>query len=114
MPDPSAAELLVILSEDDLDRARSKVERSYRLLHSVSPRVLVIQRPASDLPPLSSLAGVLIATEEDVPEAILRTLSATEKLWVSAWLLRKRVKQRVGEGFSWDAPGFLPPDRPDI
>ena len=112
MPDPSAAEVLVILAEDDLERARSRVELRYRLLHSVSARVLVIQRPASNLPPVSSLAGVFFATDEDVPEPILRTLSATEKQWVSAWLLRKRGKQRVGDGLSWDAPGFLPPGSP--
>lgn len=111
MLDPPVAELLVILAEDDLG-ARSTLEREYRLLQSGSPRVLVIQRPASNLAPVSRLPGVLTATEKEVPEAILRTLGATERQWISAWFFRKLRKQRLGEGLSWDSPGFLPPDQP--
>jgi hypothetical protein len=113
MPSPFNSELLVVLADDDVDRVRSSIESNYRVLHSVSPRVLVIQKPASNLTSPTHLAGVLLATDDDVPEEMLSTLNPTEKQWVQAWLLRKRPKQRVGDGLSWDAPGFLPPDRPE-
>ena len=40
------------------------------------------------------------------------TLTVAENAFVSAWESRRRPKERLGEGLSWDSPGFLPPDPP--
>ena len=48
----------------------------------------------------------------DVPADIYLSLTPAARLFISAWRDRQTVKQRHGEGLSWDAPGHLPPDRP--
>nr|WP_128798909.1 hypothetical protein [Corallococcus coralloides] len=47
---------------------------------------------------VSHLPGVLVVAEGTLPGSALRHLNETEQLF--------------GEGLSWDAPGFQPPDGP--
>lgn len=46
------------------------------------------------------------------PPAVMAGLSAAEQLFVAGWIARTTPKVRPGEGLSWDAPGFVPPDVP--
>ena len=46
-------------------------------------------------------------------ESVLDELDEGAQLFVRAWRERPLSKpDRRGEGLSWDAPGFEPPDRP--
>jgi hypothetical protein len=49
---------------------------------------------------------------DDPPPRLPPDLTQSERLFVAAWEARRQPKSRVGEGLSWDAPGFLPPDSP--
>jgi hypothetical protein len=45
---------------------------------------------------------------------VLNGLNPTEQVFAEAWALGRKPKAfRPGEGLSWDAPGFQPPDGPD-
>jgi hypothetical protein len=52
---------------------------------------------------------VHVFSTPDIPEAILRSLDRQESLFVAAWRLRLRPKQRPADGMNWDAPGMKPP-----
>jgi hypothetical protein len=57
------------------------------------------------------VAGVFTGT---VPDEIVATLDAGERIFVAGWLARGSgsPKRRPGDGMPWDAPGRLPPDPP--
>ncbi|MDQ3254334.1 MAG: hypothetical protein M3R15_10580 [Acidobacteriota bacterium] len=108
-------ELLVILSGDRAEESFKQVSASYQVQHEASPRVFVVEGDQSELAKLRSISGVLAATAGDLPPEVLKSLDDGETLFVGAWLSRIKEgssKQRRGEGLSWDAPGFVPPDPP--
>lgn len=111
MIDPDSKELLVILALASCDEVRSKLESDFQLLQIASPRVLTVTNTPQALAEIASRQGVVLATKDQVPSTVLEELNANEKMWIAGWQLRKQPKQRIGEGLSWDAPGFQPPDR---
>jgi hypothetical protein len=107
-------EVLVILSDHEVARVRSQIEQETRVLHSVSPRVFVVEMTAPAMDYLAQMEDEVASTISDVSPAVLDTLNDQERQWVSAWNLRRLKKpRRLGEGLPWDAPGFSPPDRQD-
>jgi hypothetical protein len=48
----------------------------------------------------------------NVPEDVAAALTPAQRLFVDAWVSRRRSKTRPGEGLSWDTPGREPPDWP--
>lgn len=83
-------------------------------VRSVVPPRLVVAA-AADPAAMEAVPGVreVLAT---VPESLLRTLSSEEALAARAFARRQATRgtpgPRPGEGLSWDAPGFEPPDYP--
>ncbi len=108
-------ELLVILSGDRAQESFKQVSANYKVQHEASPRVFVVEGGQGELVKLRSISGVLAATAGDLPPKVLESLDDGEALFVAAWLSRIKEgssKQRRGDGLSWDAPGFVPPDPP--
>lgn len=80
------------------------------------PRLALVRvSGATDIHDLPQVAGVDYFDAE-VPPDVAAGLSAQERLFVDAWLLRSRDdfahKHRRGDGLNWGAPGFRPPDAP--
>jgi len=75
------------------------------------PRIVLLRSDAATAARIAQMPGVVSlhdATLGEVPS----DLTPSERTFVSAWELRQRPKDRRGEGLSWDAPGFKPPDPP--
>jgi hypothetical protein len=102
-------EILIILETDTISQIRPTIEQRYTVVHSFSERTLVVRGEQNEVQQIKQMKGVLLATETEVPDAVLNLLSHTEQLSISAWQLSKEPKNRKGEGNSWDAPGFSPP-----
>jgi len=105
-------ELMLILGAD---HSAAESSGRYSVTQEVSPRVVLVE-PAEgitkeELQAMNGIDGVLEPGE--VPAGGLRALLTDhEALFVDAYALRSRPKQRPGESLAWDAEGFLPPDPP--
>jgi len=75
---------------------------------SLPPRVWVL-RGDIDAAKLQAQPGVEVVLMG--ASSIPGSLSAAEELFVRGWVAQADLakKQRIGEGLSWDAPGFRPP-----
>lgn len=105
--EPTSSELLVVLSDPT---EGAMLVSAYTTLHSISPRMLVIRKPAQ----LGvRLDGALLVTDGEVPTEVLAALTPVEQQWALAWNARKRPKQRAGDGEPWDNTEFYPPDFSD-
>jgi hypothetical protein len=49
---------------------------------------------------------------DSVPDDVLLRLAPQARIFIAAWRDRRRPKERPGDGLTWDAPGYQPPDRP--
>lgn len=88
---------------------------AYKIRQAISPRVFTVESTGSELDTLQKMPDLtVISGDQPLPESI-DDLTESEKLFVAAWISRQRkpeAKQRFGDGLSWDAPGFTPPDPP--
>ncbi|MGE5506606.1 MAG: hypothetical protein ACM31L_19440 [Actinomycetota bacterium] len=107
---------LLILDKGQTPLLRSAVSKGIlRILQQASARVVLVDGADADLKAISRRAGVhsgLAHLATLNPQALAALdLTASERLFVKAWLLRKTAgdKSRTGEGLDWDAPGFAPP-----
>jgi hypothetical protein len=114
----SAGEKLVLLDDTTAFRTLEALQKAFHVLHVVSPRLVIVQADddASD-GDVRSFSGVLdVVTPEQVGRITeAHELSPSEQLLVDGWLRRMAEqgrKQRPGEGLTWDAEGFSPPDPP--
>jgi len=106
--------VLVLLHEASADQQAARLQSAYRVITLLPPRVLVLQIDDEALAEIGrdpNLAGVYV---RDVPAEVIARLRPDEKLFVEAWIQQQASgnKRRPGEGLSWDAPGFTPPDAP--
>jgi len=110
-PSGGNGEYLVILHRQSAPEA---LPVRFRVTQVVSPRVVVVQTSPGEPPPSASLPGVLAVTDGELNPEVTETLDETEALFVAAWTSRMTgpPKQRRGDGLSWGASGFLPPDPP--
>jgi hypothetical protein len=109
-------ELLVIVAREHASRLIEQIRNRHTVTQVVSPRVLVVAASGSAAPELAAISGVSVVVPGERPREIPGDLDETERLFVDAWITRMtelRSKKRAGEGLSWDAPGFVPPDRPE-
>lgn len=108
------SEFLVILDPESAAQALDALSTQYRVTQLASPRVVVVESDPGQRPPSASLVGVLAVCDGPPDPEIVKTLGETEALFVAAWASRMTdaPKRRRGEGLSWDAPGFAPPDPP--
>lgn len=107
------SEILLILDGDPQDPALEEVRKEQRVTQAVSDRVFAIEKPDSQqIAALEATPGVLLCPEGSTPPNVPVDLSSAERIWIDAWGKRGEPKPRRGEGLSWDAPGFEPPDPP--
>lgn len=94
------------------DRRSGDRALPYRVTQQVSGRVVIVQAAAKE--ELRALEGVRAVLEpgEVLADEIRGELTPSEALFVDAYAQRGRPKVRPGDGLSWDAEGFLPPDPP--
>lgn len=85
----------------------------------VTPRVVVIRAGAAELDRVGARSRLAFARRADGSHvtsgdlSVLDDLDDGTRLFVDGWLDRPLEKPgRPGEGASWDAAGFTPPDRP--
>lgn len=106
--------VLVLLHEASAAREAARLQGAYRVITLLRPRVLELQLDDDALAEIGrdpNLAGVYI---REVPADVIDRLRPDERLFVEAWVQQQASgnKVRPGEGLSWDAPGFTPPDAP--
>jgi hypothetical protein len=82
------------------------------VVQQLPPRLVVIEADDAALAELRGHPDVLGIGDPDLPTALVAALTETERLFVDAWVVGGRPKSRRGDGLSWDAPGFSPPDPP--
>ena len=105
-------ELLVILDPASAAGTLGRLRRSHRVTQVGSPRVVVLRISPGEPPISQSTSGVMALTMGTLPNWILKELDDGEVAFVRAWERRMAgaKKERTGEGLSWDATGFEPPD----
>jgi hypothetical protein len=105
-------EILVVLTHDSGRRALDDLRRRYQVRSVLPPRIAILESEsdAHGLQGLPQVEAVLTGSAEPIPAS----LSESESTFVKAWQTRQQPvrKQRTGEGLSWDAEGFVPPDPP--
>jgi len=108
----SASEILVIDPNPDRSPSRPAVA-------SAGPRVVVVRADPGELDELATGARFAMARhpdgriEERGDAAVLGELDVGTRLFVDGWRSRADDKpDRLGDGLSWDSPGFEPPDLP--
>jgi hypothetical protein len=47
-----------------------------------------------------------------VPQDVLLSLEPPARIFIAAWLDRRRPRERPGDRLDWDARGYIQPDRP--
>jgi hypothetical protein len=98
-------EFLVLLGSDQA--------LSVRVTQRVSQRVVIVEaEDAAAMDELRSHALAVLEPGDVLPSHLRDALNETEALFVDAFARRTQVKTRTGDGLSWDAYGFLPPDPP--
>lgn len=110
----ASRQVLIVLRDATAADHASVLQSRHRVLTMVRPRLMILEvdpRTVAELDRDAAIAGVY---ERDVPADVLAGLRPDERLFVDGWLLQRTAesKPRVGDGLSWDAPGFQPPDPP--
>lgn len=89
----------------------------YHVTQRVSSRVVIVE-PAEDVTKedlrAANRVAAVLEQGESLAFEVRETLTETEALFVAAYSARspKSEKKRLGDGLTWDAEGFLPPDPP--
>jgi len=108
---PAPRELLVILEGDAPDAALAHLRSVADVTQVLAPRLALVRADEASTTRAEQIAGVL-GVYDDTPPELPHDLTSSELLFISAWAQRAEAKVRPGEGLSWDAPGFEPPDPP--
>lgn len=110
MPD-APREFLVILEPRLADKALAQLRAVANVTQVLAPRLALVRADPETMARAAQIGGGLDVYDDTLPE-LPPDLTPSERLFVSAWEARRQPKTRPGEGLSWDAPGFLPPDSP--
>jgi hypothetical protein len=106
-------EVLVVIAPDLPADTASHALSAVEVRHTASPRVHVVSGPPDALAALRTISGLHVITADVDDSRVPADLEEGDALFVEAWLSRRAPKVRRGDGSSWDAPGFAPPDRND-
>jgi len=101
-------ELLVVLNRG-ADPSEAVTLAGGRVTQQLADRIALAVVPASGRDTLAGRSDVLGVYDQDVPDSVRDELDEVDRVFVDAWRERGRSKQRVGDGLSWDAPGFQAP-----
>ena len=106
-------QILLVLTDDGAAHA-AEFQGRYRVLTRLPPRLSVLDVDDLAVAELGRNPAVAGVFERDAPPALIEGLRPEEQLFVDAWRLGStpETKPRAGDGLSWDAPGFQPPDIP--
>lgn len=110
-----AAEYLVLLDESEPATSLAGLRQQGAVTQVASPRLVVFTADRTHAAGIESYPGVVGAFKGSLPADVIESLDDSEAIFAAAWALRHAgtsPKQRYGEGMSWDAPGFQPPDPP--
>jgi hypothetical protein len=107
-------QVLVVLTGTGADAHAGAAQGTYRVLTRLPPRLMVVDADDRAIAELSRDPGVARVVERGAPPVTLEGLRPEEQLFVDSWQLAstQESKPRAGDGLSWDAPGFQPPDIP--
>ncbi len=103
--------MLLVLA-DDVTQVLDQLGRSATLVQHLPPRLAIVESDHAARAALRTAPGVLGIGEPDLPDDVREELTETERIFVDAWVVGRRPKERRGDGLAWDAPGFEPPDLP--
>ncbi len=108
-------EVLVLLSEADVEATLGRLRAAFTLTQIASPRLVLLLLRPDQIEQLRGLPGVEMVLEAEPPPEFYEGLRSDESIFARAWAVRARggAKPRSGEGLPWDAEGYEPPDDPD-
>lgn len=108
-------EFLIVLKNSEGNAKFLSIGSIYKIRQVVSSRVFTVECSGAELTALRKMPDLTVVSGgNSLPESV-DNLTEGEKLFVAAWMSRQQkqeTKQRPGDGLSWDAPGFTPPDPP--
>ncbi len=104
-------ELLVIFEPRLFGAALAAVRSVTTVTQLLEPRLAIVHSHPDTSERLTSIRGVAGVYDSE-PPSLPPDFSESERSFAGAWALRQRPKTRIGDGLSWDAPGFQPPDAP--
>ncbi len=91
-----------------------EVGRKVHIRQRLPPRLAIVDGEPMELRSLKDVPGVRAVCTGAIESWLLEGLNAVEQTFAEAWQLALQPKaSRIGDGLSWDAEGFQPPDRPD-
>lgn len=105
---------LLIFDALQTEQVLSRVAVVASVTQLLPPRLAIVEGDPDRLAAVHGIPGLIAMFEGPVPETMLQQLNPTERLFAEAWAESRRPKSdRVGEGLSWDAEGFEPPNGKD-
>jgi hypothetical protein len=110
MSSEAPSELLAILEPRLATEALAQLRLVANVTQVLAPRLALVQADPEGRSRAAALGGLHLY--EGVISELPPDLTPSERVFIAAWEARRRTKTRIGEGLSWDAPGFLPPDAP--
>jgi hypothetical protein len=108
---PPAPEHLVFLDPGRASEALAELRRVATVTQVHAPRLVLVRADAGVSERVAQVAGVLAVLCDGQGE-LPSDLTNGERWFAAGWAQRFGSKSRVGDGTSWDAPEFLPPDEP--
>jgi hypothetical protein len=107
----ASPELLVVLDSPHAASALAELLELASVTQVLGPRLALVRADAATAARIAKIKGVH-GVHSGTLGGIPSDLTQKERAFVSAWEMRQRPKERPGDGLSWDAPGFTPPDPP--
>jgi hypothetical protein len=107
--DADTEALMVVEDTARFEETVAAARRSVRLTQVLPPRLALAVVPGGRLPPTKDTPAADWYADE-VPDGVLARLAPGERLFVAAWLERRRGKERPSDHLPWDSLGHLPPD----
>ncbi len=112
--------LLLLISDPFFDIGKALPQA--RIISEHRPSVVVVEIPPDissvSVSEISNVRAVIFSADNTTLTTLgdplaIDALSTGEKLFVHAWSITQisDPKIRRGDGFSWDTPGFEPPDK---
>lgn len=102
---------LLLLEPSAATPALDQLKRVASVIHMHHPRIVIVKTVPSLETRLQEINGVIGIYRRPMQE-LPTDLTDSERLFVRAWERSFQPKSRPGDGLSWDAPGFVPPDMP--
>ena len=99
--------LVVVQVSADYRTAINAWRQTTTVLQELPPR-LALASPHGDVTEVPGTKWYSGA----VPQDVLLSLEPSERIFIAAWLDKQRPQEQPGNGPTWDARGYIQPDRP--